>query len=1213
MKKNHFKRGICSFLIYLIGAFSYSPKVIGVESFSTVNFTDGLIPLSYGKRPATDLYYKGKQLVPDEADKLVREGRGFDLSKINPDETTVLWKNKKPYALSDKLDDIGVSDKGDVWYTSTVPSRSGNFRFTIEKEGEGGGVETYVVMMSKTIHNLLLRKNLLRKLGYNIPPVKHLKKITLKFSNPFEKEIFFNELAEGTFGDPGRWVKNYRDHLRGEDRIENEEERSVYRSFNDVKKFQLQLKNSSLCLARSFNRSGEMIQEKCENPHQVNWVLEEQEDNKDTVVIRSAVTGKCLQAKKKVRKKGAQIIEEPCDKGREQLFRKIKGHKGFWLKSIYGQYCLQIENDSKEKGASIVQDRCRLNSKDKWQIQEGLSFDGPLVDAEEIELQDVVAMNSQDHYYNLSLGYLPPSVIQGRRLLNSLLIPYALIEVPESVNMLPWHMGRIINKQLKVEFENTENFSTTFDDAKWISRRLLSLSRRDWKEIVRKAHFPKEVELLLIEKFISRRNQLNKVLKLEKDSLEFNPNISYGEFLDGGKLLKENWAGYASRFSFGDPESPLSKSEIGHFVASKIVSTSLEGITNYVSSKFLNNQYFLERAFQTKQKELYTEAFIKFLTTGVPQSIPVGVFAYPTFGANIGTSRDVVIGSYLGTDNQVQMADSLRFSVDIGAYARVYGLPAAINVTGGAKASYTRSYSHLRPIKSFKASFKYPFKNMIVPYFKRKQGHNFKNFLSMNLKDLSVEERQKKITEVLKQFKDNLGVGDSLIITDNIVIGANVGTGVGFGSIINVGVNSGQTNLVVSRLHLYRKDENTLQIYKDLGNIHGITLSFGAKAVIPILNLSYKWGKGKTRGKFYSLNLEENEKENPDVLKVLHALKGLFLKNSLEGVKSLTTPYQVVHSFKESLKKASFTFLKLAGLKTKTEIEITHPQGAKKLFYKTSQVARKGMNPTEFAIESINGVFDHYTEWDIQMKNISAGSPGDSIGGMQILYNVSYEGEIKNKHRVGLRRKGGIEDPFVKISKSFRGWSLSKRRAEKILKKLNAQYKTSFYPDLSLQQTEKIFLYNIGVDHYIYSEGIKHLSSLNKRDFNKLIKKNLRGRAKLLKRARLYTHFKQLKFHLEKNNYRRHGQYIRSILSMANRWLTVEGFEKLLGGNENFFIISRIDGFRIGDEAGDSRINSNSLGQVGSEKVYGPLMNIMLKTGMTASEFYAYWLRGRLN
>ena len=48
----------------------------------------------------------------------------------------------------------------------------------------------------------------------------------------------------------------------------------------------------------------------------------------------------------------------------------------------------------------------------------------------------------------------------------------------------------------------------------------------------------------------------------------------------------------------------------------------------------------------------------------------------------------------------------------------------------------------------------------------------------------------------------------------------------------------------------------------------------------------------------------------------------------------MTTPYHISHSFKESLKKASFGFFKLAGLKSKTEIQITHPQGAKKLFIK---------------------------------------------------------------------------------------------------------------------------------------------------------------------------------------------------------------------------------------------------------------------------------------
>ncbi|MEC8623499.1 MAG: hypothetical protein VXY34_01665, partial [Bdellovibrionota bacterium] len=450
-------------------------------------------------------------------------------------------------------------------------------------------------------------------------------------------------------------------------------------------------------------------------------------------------------------------------------------------------------------------------------------------------------------------------------------------------------------------------------------------------------------------------------------------------------------------------------------------------------------------------------------------------------------------------------------------------------------------------------------------------------------------------------------------ITDNIGIGANGGVGTGLGNIARVGINAGQTNLVVSRLHIYRKDEDTFQVYKDLGNVHGVVMSFNAKAVVPLLSLSYKWNKGKTRGRFYSLNLQESEEENPDILKSIHAMKGLFLKNSMEGVKSVTTPYHVTHSFKEGFKKASFMFFKYAGLKSKTEIEVTHPQGAKKRFYKTSQVVRKGVNVSEYAIDSINGVFDKYTEWDIQMKNISAGAPGDSIGGMQVVYNVSYEGEIKNKRRVGLKRKGGLEEPFVKISKSHRGWSLSKRRAEKILRRLNEQYKTNFYPELVLNQTRKIFLYNIGIDHYIYSEGIKNLSKMDKWAFKKIIKRHVKGKSKLLKRARMLSHFKKIKKHMENKDYKRQGQYTRSVLSMANRWLNLEGFKKLLGGSENYFIISRIDGFRIGDEDGDSRINSNSLGQVGSSKVYGPLMSLMLSSGMTQSEFYAYWLRGKLN
>ena len=50
---------------------------------------------------------------------------------------------------------------------------------------------------------------------------------------------------------------------------------------------------------------------------------------------------------------------------------------------------------------------------------------------------------------------------------------------------------------------------------------------------------------------------------------------------------------------------------------------------------------------------------------------------------------------------------------------------------------------------------KYPLKNMIVPYFKRKQGKVLDEMLRFDLKDLSKEERQEKIDEVVKKLKES--------------------------------------------------------------------------------------------------------------------------------------------------------------------------------------------------------------------------------------------------------------------------------------------------------------------------------------------------------------------------------------------------------------------------------------------------------------------------
>src|SRR5690606_38852994 len=100
-------------------------------------------------------------------------------------------------------------------------------------------------------------------------------------------------------------------------------------------------------------------------------------------------------------------------------------------------------------------------------------------------------------------------------------------------------------------------FATTAEDAKWALRRLENLSKDDLRQAVELAYFPLEVTKLLTEKLASRRNALMELFSEQAVSLEYNTEVSYGDFLKKGKLERQDWDDYASRFSHGDPESPF--------------------------------------------------------------------------------------------------------------------------------------------------------------------------------------------------------------------------------------------------------------------------------------------------------------------------------------------------------------------------------------------------------------------------------------------------------------------------------------------------------------------------------------------------------------------------------------------------------------------------------------------------------------------------------
>ncbi|RLA63791.1 MAG: hypothetical protein DRQ88_06950 [Epsilonproteobacteria bacterium] len=1198
-------------LILFTSCSNYNP---GRGPTNTVEFDRGLIPTEYGSRPATDLMYDGELLLPDDAHNLYLESEGeFDLSKLNPDDTSILWKNTPAKAYNSKDDMLEIDPKRVMEYEDMVPSRTGRFRYTVSQTNTDGLKKTYIIMSGKQVHNILLRKNLLRKLGYKVPPIKYLKKINLVFSSSIAKEVFFNDLSSATFGDPTRWIPKYEEHRTATDRMVNENFKENYGSFLDIEKKQLVNVGSGKCLSRKLKKVSKYLREgKCNKFLGTNWMVEKRDNN--LVAIRSPISGKCLDLQNISKVSKARFIEHECHYQKNQLFKMEEKDGKFTLKVQHSGKCLQFRGGKILKDR-VVQKTCKNIDAQKWTFKKMINNDGKLLEAETIEMQDVIAMPSQDIYYNLALGFLPDQVIRGRRILNSLLVPFSLVYVPESVNLFNWHAGRIINKQIKVEFDSAENFTTTFDDAKWITRRILKLKRKDWEQIVYNAHFPLEVQMVLTEKLIARRNHFKNLLRIEDKNVDFDPNVSYGNTLKKGKLLTENWPGYASRFSFGDPESPLSGSEIGHFIGSTLVSQAIGGVIEYVGSTWLNNNAMLEEALKNRQEELYLNQLTHFFETGEMGKIPVGVFAYPTFGGNIIISRNVVIGSYLGTDNKVQLADVLGFRIHAGVYARVEGIPATIpvSVSGNAQVSYSRTYTHLRPILSFKASFKYPYKNLIVPYLKRKQGHIFEQILNGKLKNLEAKKRQKAISDAMEVFKKELGVGESLLISDNLVVGGNVNLGASFAQVIKLTGGIGGNNLTLSRLHILRSDENTIQVYKDLGNVTSLILSFQFKPVVPVLNISLNISKGYAKTKFYKINIQADENKNPDIIKSMTALKGLFLQNSLEATEMIEKPYILKHKFRDVIGKIGITAFKFSGLSGKNEMEIIHPEGARKKFFQSTQITRRGLNFEDFAVEAINGVLGEYTEWDINFSGLSrGGSPGDTLGGSAFLFGSTYEGELMDPYREGIRKKGGIETPFGTISQSYRGWSITRTKAEKIINGWNEKYGMEFYPKQVLQQTKKIFLYELALNIFVYEGGLEHFAGLSLEQFEKIANKHTVGRVKKLKALKMINTFKLFEWHLAQKNYESYAKYMRKLLSHMDRWMDLEGFKKVLGGDQNFFIYSRIQGFRHEDEAGDTAILSNSIGQFGSAKTQGIMNDMMNRLGMTSSEFYGYWIRNRL-
>ena len=155
------------------------------------------IPLDGSGRPANDLLYRGQVLTSTQALELSTQG--IDLSKLQPQNSAV-WSSG-PILSPESLT---IAETSTVDFSDVILSNRGVLRFNVHHPQDNN---IYTIYLDKRAHITLLRAALLSRLGYRLPPMKHLKKLSVSFPSRERRDNFLSrDLPLATLGAASRWI-----------------------------------------------------------------------------------------------------------------------------------------------------------------------------------------------------------------------------------------------------------------------------------------------------------------------------------------------------------------------------------------------------------------------------------------------------------------------------------------------------------------------------------------------------------------------------------------------------------------------------------------------------------------------------------------------------------------------------------------------------------------------------------------------------------------------------------------------------------------------------------------------------------------------------------------------------------------------------------------------------------------------------------------------
>ncbi|MDD0852353.1 hypothetical protein HBN50_04550 [Halobacteriovorax sp. GB3] len=822
-----------------------------------------------------------------------------------------------------------------------------------------------------------------------------------------------------------------------------------------------------------------------------------------------------------------------------------------------------------------------------------------------VTLKDIFIYSyAEDDFYNAVYG-VPLQYSYAREVRASALI-YGLLDLKESANKFSWKMANINEDRVIFSHFFPSKIPADRYDARWILRRLAKLDRLDFEQIVESAKFPHSVSKLVLEKLLSRRNQLLKSFNVNSDDLPVNYEVSNGQELVDGILKKEKYEDYASYFSHGEPDNPFK--DIEYYIYSELRGQALTELMQKVNEKLS-----YDRILESRQKwfqEDFQEGLDHYIETGEFKEKSIGTWFSPTASGKVILSRDMVMGVSGQNDfNLVQIADTFGVAVSLGGHLGIEGLDNGYGAFVKGDMSYLKTFTHLRPLEDLKEGFKEPYKKMLV--------NLSKYLLQKNLMALAGSSDTNERNELISKIDDLLDVGESLIVTTQItpkVLGnLNYSTPSG----VNIGLATSTDAVNISRIHLYRESNEALQVYVDKGMGHGYDIAFNVRYFAPILRLTQSGDRGNYGVHYYRVPLKKKAEDKDDI-SAAYAVSKLLSSGETWPLDELNSKVLVVdNSYRDSSLKFSLLWWKFKRLKKNGDY-VLKIRGKKKAYLLRESIERlRGRNYRSF-IEDVSNFWLAKNDKDFRIRSATWKNPGHTPFGSAFQDSVVYEANLD-------RVEGRILNEFIKIKQGESGWKKDRKKLIKKINQMNKDFETTLFEVGDVYDATDLNLYDIVGHINIYDAGVKKFIESSSReielaenryqnsrtifcnDKTKTIAKKLQCGdfswiEESVKRCRRYR---------DEVRFKKYSKCTTKILDTIYRYLPMSVLIDLVK-RENVYIYGTINGFRKDSEYIHSEIRSHAQGTIGSRMSEGPFSKVLRDTKMQASELFGSWMRENL-